>query len=358
MTPYAQKIERSTLMQTWTQVQQSANYDKLKAGVDDFNLKNRWVKRGIHVAPVKYGMQHNGYNIHAIVNIFSDGSISLSTGGLEIGQGLNTKVAQCCAFALNAPLELIDVSVPSSTEKIAISSNTGGSATSECACEATMLACKVLAKRLEPYRKKISDWHQIVQAASNDNVFLSATAQYCPPLISAQDHFRYFVWGSALSIVELDVLTGEIQILRSDIVYDCGVSLNPLIDLGQVEGAFCFGIGTFLLEEVVRDATNGQMLSNGTWNYKPPTSKCIPVEFNVAFLKGSNNNPHGILSSKATGEPPYALANSVYFALRYCIDEARKANGCKPLDYELDIPATQARILKACGASKYNFVLQ
>ena len=116
-----------------------------------------------------------------------------------------------------------------------------------------MLACAIINKRLEPYKKNYSSWKEIINAASNDNVFLSATAQYCPPLLTPTDYFRYFVWGSAVSVVELDVLTGETQILRSDIVYDCGVSLNPLIDLGQVEGAFCFGVGTFLTEEVVRD---------------------------------------------------------------------------------------------------------
>jgi xanthine dehydrogenase/oxidase len=356
-TPYNQVIERSTLLETWQQVQESSNYPQLKSEVDTFNLQNRWVKRGIHVAPVKYGMQHNGYNIHAIVNIFSDGSISLATGGLEIGQGLNTKVAQCCAFALNAPIDVIDVSVPNSTEKVAVSSSTGGSATSECACEATMLACEILSKRLEPYKSKYTTWKEIINAASNDNVLLSATAQYCPPTLTAKDHFRYFVWGSCVSIVELDVLTGETQILRSDIVYDCGVSLNPLVDLGQVEGAFCFGIGTFLTEEVVRDETNGQMLSNGTWDYKPPTSKCIPVEFNVAFLKGATDNPHGILSSKATGEPPYSLANSIYFALRYCIDEARKENKCTENEYDLDVPATQERILNAIGRKTSEFII-
>ena len=166
------------------------------------------MKRGIHVAPVKYGMQHNGYNIHAIVNIFSDGSISLSTGGLEIGQGLNTKVAQCCAFALNAPLELIDVSVPSSTEKSLSVAILAEAQLANALVRRQCLHARYWRSDLN-HIGKISDWHQIVQAASNDNVFLSATAQYCPPLISAQDHFRYFVWGSALSIVELDVLTGE-----------------------------------------------------------------------------------------------------------------------------------------------------
>lgn len=355
VTPYGQVIERSTLKETWQQLQQT--FDQLKSSVDKFNGENRWVKRGVQLTPVKYGMQHNGYNIHAIVNIFSDGSISLATGGLEVGQGLNTKVAQCCAYALKAPLDLIDVSVPNSTDKIAVSSSTGGSATSECACEATMLACAIINKRLEPYTKKYSTWKEIINAASNDNVFLSATAQYCPPLLTPTDYFRYFVWGSAVSVVELDVLTGETQILRSDIVYDCGVSLNPLIDLGQVEGAFCFGVGTFLTEEVVRDEKTGQMLSNGTWDYKPPTSKCIPCDFNVAFLKGATDNPHGILSSKATGEPPYSLANSVYFALRYCIDEARKENKCTETEYNLDVPATQQRILNACGGTSAEFVI-
>ena len=128
-------------------------------------------------------------------------------------------------------------------------------------------------------------------------------------------------------------------------MYDCGVSLNPAIDIGQVEGAFVFGIGTFLSEEVVIDESNGTLLSNGTWDYKPPASKCIPVEFNVTFLENSKN-PTGVLSSKATGEPPYSFANSVYFALRHCIDAAREDAGLN-LNYSLDIPATQQKIVAA-----------
>jgi xanthine dehydrogenase/oxidase len=342
-TPYAQPlVETPTLERTWTEVQTSAGFETLQASVASFNKANRWRKRGVALIPVKYGMQQQGFNMEATVHVYPDGSITLVHGGMEIGQGINTKVAQCCAYALSAPLENVRVANPS-TVKISSSGNTGGSATSECSCAAVMIACKVIVSRLAPYKSKYNTWAAIIAAASNDNVMLSASGQYSPTPYEGHK-YRYFVWGSSISVVELDVLTGETEILLSSLVYDCGVSLNPAIDIGQVEGAFVFGIGTFLMEEVLMDE-NGILLTNGTWDYKPPASKSIPVEFNVKFLENSNN-PSGILSSKATGEPPYSFANSVYFALRRCINAARLDAGLK-LGYDLDIPATQKRIVAA-----------
>lgn len=343
-TPYLQILDETpTLVRTWEEVQKSAGFVNLQASVAQFNKDNTWTKRGVSLIPVKYGMQEGGYNMEAAVHIYPDGSITVVHGGMEIGQGINTKVAQCCAFALSAPLESVRVANPS-TVKIAASGGTGGSATSECCCAAVIMACDIINSRLAPYKSKFDAWTSIIAAASNDHVMLSASAQFSPKPYEGHQ-YRYFVWGSSISVVELDVLTGETQILRSDLVYDCGVSLNPAIDIGQVEGAFVFGIGTFLSEEVVIDESNGTLLSNGTWDYKPPASKCIPVEFNVTFLENSKN-PTGVLSSKATGEPPYSFANSVYFALRHCIDAAREDAGLN-LNYSLDIPATQQKIVAA-----------
>jgi xanthine dehydrogenase/oxidase len=158
--------------------------------------------------------------------------------------------------------------------------------------------------------------------------------------------FNYFVSGSACSEVEVDCLTGEYQIHRTDIVMDVGKSLNPAIDLGQIEGAFMQGVGLFTLEEMVYDDF-GNLLTNGTSTYKIPTALDIPLEFNVSFLTGSSN-PRAIYSSKSVGEPPLILANSVYFAIKDAVRVYRKQIGLDT-KFKMDSPATVEKVLDACN---------
>ena len=289
-----------------------------------------------------------------------DGSIVISHGGCEIGQGLFTKVMQAAATALGltdpADFDLIR-SGPTSNVMVPNNGMTGGSSTSEVTCQSVMNACAVLVARLKPYRDSIASggkglsWREAVAAAWNDHVQLSAQGWFAPKAVP-DDMFNYFVYGSALSVVEMDVLTGQVQTLRSDIVYDCGNSLNPVIDIGQIEGGFVMGIGTWLTEEVTFDATTGKLTSNGTWEYKPPCSKDIPMEFNVSLLK-DNPNVVGILGSKATAEPPMILSNSVYFAVRRCIELARLDRGLEAREagtFVLNVPATAERVVAVIGS--------
>ena len=198
-----------------------------------------------------------------------------------------------------------------------------------------MNACQVLVKRLAPYRDPPSKggkglcWKDACAAAFGDHVQLSADGWFAPPVaVPGLDFsFKYFVYAAAVAVVELDVLTGQTQILRTDIVYDCGQSFNS-VDVGQIEGGFVMGIGTWLTEEA--NSTKGWVYTERHVEYKPPCSKDIPLSLNC--IPRNNPNVEGILGSKATAEPPMILTNSVYFALRKCIAEARMANGMAASD--------------------------
>ncbi len=371
--PTGQKIKYVSLPKCWAQVQSGTgdtpgdgkNYAQLKAEVAAFNAQNRWVKRAVSLLPCKYGIGWDSTFSGATVSVYApDGTVVVSHGGAELGQGLFTKVAQACAAALGLGAEGLSLvrTAPTSSRSVPNNGMTGGSSTSEVTCQAVMNACAVLVKRLAPYRDPVSkggkglSWKDAVHAAGGDRVQLSAQGWFAPPDAVAGLDFswKYFVWAAGLSVVELDALTGQAQILRTDIVYDCGQSLNPVIDIGQIEGGFVMGIGSWMTEEARADdargaASTGRLLSNGTWDYKPPCSKDIPLEFNVALLK-DNPNVAGILGSKATAEPPMILSSTVFLALRRCVEEARLARGLgasAAADFDLHAPATAERLLAA-----------
>lgn len=358
VTPFKQPIKYCSLPTLWSSIQKSANVDALRKDAASFNSANRWRKRGVSLVPTKYGISWGGLTSGAQIHIYaSDGTVSVSHGGCEIGQGLSTKVAQAVAYELGVPLEAVLVT-STSTSRVPNNTATGGSSTSENCAKAAIIACKELVKRLAPVRKSMPDkpWPQVVSAAYSQvrplpslfspltlsllpaphppsaafplpqGINLSANGWFAPPASSGlSGTFEYFTWGTAVSAVEIDVLTGELEVLRSDILFDCGVSLNPAVDLGQVEGAFIQGLGYFTTEQVVV-GSEGRLLSVGTWDYKPPSQLDIPIQFNASLLKDAPN-PNGVLRSKASGEPPYALASSVFFAIRDAVSAARKQAG-------------------------------
>jgi len=222
-----------------------------------------------------------------------------------------------------------------------------GSGTSESCVEATLSACEDLLKKLEPYKDKGTNFQEVVAAASNAGVHLNSTGTH-----HIYNGGTYEVYGACCSVVELDVLTGECQILSTDIVYDCGASLNPAIDIGQVQGCFIQGAGFALLENVARGLDN-RVLANGTWEYKVPQGLDIPIEFNVSLLKGAKNNAiHNVLGSKESGEPAYLLGICPFFALKQAIYAARKDSGNKDY-FRLNCPATPSQVQKACLVSLF-----
>jgi xanthine dehydrogenase/oxidase len=183
-------------------------------------------------------------------------------------------------------------------------------------------------------------WEEIISLANKagTRLFAGAQASSSPTKPNVYD---YFVYAACCSEVEVDILTGEVEILASEIVYDCGISLNPAIDIGQIEGAFVMALGLYLQEEVVYSEDLGELLSNGTWEYKVPCIKDIPQCLKVTLLENANNK-NGVLSSKATGEPPFALAMSAYFAAKNAILDSRRERGENGF-FHIDVPATVAR---------------
>jgi len=349
LTPYGQTITDSTMIKVWSTLKSQANYDSALADVQTFNKNNRWRKRGIHCSTSKYGITDPGNQVGILINIaHEDGSLLVSHTGVELGQGINTKVAQTIAKELDIDMKYIIVD-ECATDKVSNGSQTGGSATSESACAAAINACKILNERLDPIKKANPGvtWSQLISKAASAHINLTVNSEYNLP--DPEQPFTYFVWSASCSLVELDVLTGEVQVLRTDIVYDAGDSINPVIDIGQIEGAFIMALGHYLTEEVVYDNHTGRLLTRGTWDYHPPCSQDIPLNFNVTLLSKSPNPASGsILGSKATAEPPVMLASSVYLAVRDCIAAARADRGWTDW-FDLPTPASTQNVQLACG---------
>ncbi|EQC33544.1 hypothetical protein SDRG_09051 [Saprolegnia diclina VS20] len=339
-TPYGQVLSNVTLPRIWDRLRESADVLRRKEKIAYFNANNRWKKKGLSMTPVKYGMGISGLKYGANVSIFSgDGTVLVTHGGCEIGQGIDTKAAQMAAYALGIPLNMVRVRA-TSTDFVPNSDATGGSSTSESIARSVRAACNTLNARLLPIRAAhpdIKEWTALVAAAHDEGVHLAASEQ---PHTSSNETFDYFVYAAAASEVEVDVLTGEVSLVRTDIMYDCGVSFNPAIDIGQIEGALVMALGFFFQEEVLYDE-NGVLLSSGTWEYKIPSTKDIPQQLHVTLLDKTENEK-GVMSSKAVGEPPFQLANSIYFAIKDAIAHSRDERGLHGF-FQLDLPATVKR---------------
>jgi xanthine dehydrogenase/oxidase len=273
------------------------------------------------------------------------------------------KMAQAVAYGLglqqgatapNAWQQWVSVT-SSDTEITPNGSQTGGSGTSEAAVGAALKACAQLQQALAPVRASLpanTPWPQVVAAAAAQGVLLTSTGWWAMPQGEAGGYpFTYFAVAAACSEVELDALTGEVQVLRTDIVYDAGDSLNCIVDIGQIEGAFVQGLGYFFTEGVVINEETGMLENSGTWDYKPPSSQDIPIEFNITLLAETPNPAtNSVLGSKATGEPPYALALSAYLAARDCVTAMRTQEGVGGgVWYDLPVPATVDQLQEACG---------
>jgi xanthine dehydrogenase/oxidase len=328
--------------------------------------------------PIKYGVSYTyltGNQGGALLTVCeTDGTVVMATGGVEIGQGLATKLVQIAATALDIDMQLIQPTT-TSTDVVPNASSTGASTGTDLNGGAVKMAANELKTRLVIYCEEHESepcfpdwrtdwnaaWQDVVRRAYADRVDLSAQALYASPDLSEVaggstnvSPFYYFSYSAACSEVEIDVLTGECTVLRTDILYDAGQSLNPLLDAGQIWGGFVQGLGNVTTEEMYY-ADDGRPISDGTWNYKPPCTKTIPVELNVALLDYVKTNPitdlpldpYGIQSSKSTGEPPLVLANTVFFAIKHAILAARNDAGVIGW-FELESPATVERIQQAC----------
>ncbi|XP_072938679.1 xanthine dehydrogenase-like [Epargyreus clarus] len=355
LTHYNQTLTYCTLQRCWNECIESSNYWQRKKEVEEFNKCNRWKKKGISIVPTKYGISFQVdvlMQAGALLLVYNDGSVLLSIGGIEMGQGLFTKMIQVASRALEVDVSKIHIS-EMATDKVPNSSPTAASISSDIYGMAVINACDTLKKRLKPYKDSKPDgsWEDWVLAAYLDRVCLSATGFYAAPKIeynaktNSGNLFEYFTYGVACSEVIIDCLTGDHIVLGTDIVMDVGESLNPAIDIGQIEGAFMQGYGYYTIEEMLFSPT-GEVLSRGPGTYKIPGFSDIPKQFNVSLLKGAPN-PRAVYSSKAVGEPPLFLASSVFFAIKEAIKSARSDAGVSS-EFVMDAPATCSRIRMAC----------
>ncbi|KAJ7517365.1 hypothetical protein O6H91_21G020900 [Diphasiastrum complanatum] len=360
---YGQKLELSRLDAVWDSLKMSSEYLKRFSEIDNFNSLHRWKKRGLGMIPTKFGISFTTKLLNqagALVQVYTDGTVLVTHGGVEMGQGLHTKVAQIAATAFDIPMSSVFIS-ETSTDKVPNASPTAASASSDMYGAAVLDACEQLKKRMEPIssKKAYSSFAELVNACYIERIDLSAHGFYITPDIGFDWQvgkgrpFNYFTFGAACAEVEVDCLTGDFYLRRADICMDLGSSLNPAIDIGQVEGAFVQGLGWVALEELKwGDPAHpwvkpGHLFTQGPGTYKLPTVNDIPVDFRVSLLEDAPN-PRAIHSSKAVGEPPLFLAASAFFAIKEAISAARREVGLDKW-FVLDSPATPERIRLACS---------
>ncbi|OVA19419.1 Aldehyde oxidase/xanthine dehydrogenase [Macleaya cordata] len=360
---YGQQLQNCTLARVWDELKSSCDFLKARREVVQFNLHNRWKKRGIALIPTKFGISFTVKFMNqagALVQVYTDGTVLVTHGGVEMGQGLHTKVAQIAASSFNIPLSSVFIS-ETSTDKVPNASPTAASASSDIYGAAVLDACEQIKARMEPIasRNKHSSFAELALTCYLERIDLSAHGFYITPDIDFDSKtgkgnpFSYFTYGAAFAEVEIDTLTGDFHTTTSDIIMDLGCSLNPAIDVGQIEGAFLQGLGWCALEELKwGDADHkwippGHLYTCGPGSYKLPSVNDIPLKFKVSLLKGAQN-VKAIHSSKAVGEPPFFLASSVFFAIKDAIIAARAEVGLDEW-FPLDNPATPERIRMACA---------
>ncbi|KAJ1972089.1 hypothetical protein H4R35_004868 [Dimargaris xerosporica] len=357
-TPFNQPLTDWHFKATWDQVWHSAQYQARRQAIDAFNQTSRWKKRGLAIVPTKFGISFTTRFLNqaaALVHIYTDGSVLLTHGGTEMGQGLHTKMVQICAEELGVPVEQVHIS-ETATSTVSNTSATAASASSDMNGMAILDACNQLNARLAPVRDRLppgASLAAVAQAAYLDRINLSANGFYKTPDIgfdwatgTGQLYF-YFTVGTAITEVELDVLTGDHVVRRTDIAMDVGRSLNPAIDVGQIEGAFVQGMGWCTMEETLF-FPNGNLFTRGPGNYKIPGFRDTPRDFRVQILRNlTYTNLKTIRGSKGIGEPPLFLGSSVLFALRDALKAARADHNVDaPL--RLHSPATAELLRLAC----------
>ncbi len=378
VTHYGQTVELNRLQTIFDQLSVSSEYYKRRKAIDTFNSTNEFYKKGIALTPVKFGISFTTTFLNqagALVNIYKDGTVLVNHGGTEMGQGLNTKIAQIAAAELGLSLDKIKVNA-TNTSKVPNTSATAASAGTDLNGMAVKNAIDKLKERLSvlmvsefnkqrpeketttahilfennsiidslyPDRKIAFDEAMVL--ANLNQVSLSATGFYKTPGIGWDKvkgwgtPFNYFAFGMAVSEVLVDTLTGYVKHLRSDILHDVGDSINPAIDLGQVEGGFIQGLGWVTTEEIKWDS-KGNLLNHSPDTYKIPSIRDIPEDFRVHLLQ-SVPNPKAIRKSKAVAEPPFMLAFSTWLAIKDAISSV----GNHEFEPSFKLPATNEVIL-------------
>uniref|UniRef100_F1KS69 Xanthine dehydrogenase/oxidase n=1 Tax=Ascaris suum TaxID=6253 RepID=F1KS69_ASCSU len=347
-------IRNDNLTDCWQQCKMISRIDELQKEVNEFNRTHHYLKRGLAMSAVRFGLTHPGNTEQsfALVQIYLDGSVSVSIGGIEMGQGLFTKCLQVASRALDIPITKITM-LDTSTDKTANAPITGGSQGADVHGIAVKAACEVLANRLEPIKKEYpnGNFESWVWTAYDRKIGLSAAVHKTIPRqeIGMPKGSTYFTTGAATTVAEIDALTGEHRIISVDIVMDCGDTLSPAIDIGQIEGGFMQGYGLYTMEEY-QYADNGALITNSLGKYKIPTADVVPEKIRITLLKESDSHPGMIYSSKGIGEPPLLLGICPMLAICEAINAFRSDTGRRPTFVALESPLTAVRIRKACDA--------
>jgi xanthine dehydrogenase molybdopterin binding subunit len=376
LTHYGQKVEGNHLAMIYRQIVTSSDYFHRRQEINHFNASNEFMKKGLALSPVKFGIAFTTTHLNqaaALVHIHQDGTVLINHGGTEMGQGLHTKILQIAAAELGVRSDCIKINA-TDTAKVVNTSATAASSGTDLNGMAVREAIKILKHRLVPVIQKIFNntstadsqivfadsiiyhknyprqkitFKEAIQAAYLQRISLSTTGYYRTPQLSWDKKtgqgrpFNYYAFGMAVSEVALDILSGHHVVLRADILHDAGCSINPGIDLGQVQGGFVQGLGWCTTEDCKWDE-QGNLLNHSPDTYKIPTVTDIPRDFRVTFLTGKPN-PYAVSQSKAVGEPPLMLALSVWLAIKDAISAVKNHT----IEPELHIPATNEAILIA-----------
>ena len=360
--PYGMQVENCNAKRSFTQVINDSNFEKRKKEIEDFNTQNRFTKKGISIMPVCFGISFTSIFLNqagALVNVYKDGSVSISTGAIEMGQGVNIKIREIAARTFSIKPELIRIE-STSTSRVINTSPTAASTGTDLNGKAAEIACQKIIDRLKNVaaeklgsdeisikdeyvfqdgRKTEITWKKLVNLAYLNRVNLAAQALYATPKIHFDTEkekgrpFAYHAYGAAVTEVTVDCLRGIYTIDNVHMVHDAGKSLNYLVDLGQAEGGLIQGIGWMTTEELVYN--KGKILTDSLSTYKVPNLYFTP-EIVVSFLEDVEN-PEAVLKSKAIGEPPFMYGIGTYFALKNAAEafrENKKWGYSAPLTHE------------------------
>lgn len=347
-TPYEQVVERNTLPRLFTELEERCDYRARMSAVRAFNESSPTHLKGLAMTAVKFGISFNTKFLNqanALVNVYLDGSVQVSTGATEMGQGVYTKIRQLTADTLRVPIERVQV-MATSTEK---NNNTSASAASSAADlngSAAVDACLRIRARLDEVAKHYGEslsWESLVKLAYQERVSLGERGFYATPRLDWDwtsgrgTPFLYFTMGTACCEVLIDRFTGELKVLRADVLMDIGRPINPGVDRGQLVGAFIQGLGWVTTEDL-RYAPTGELLSHSPTTYKIPNINDLPPEFSMNWI--DVDNPVNVAGSKAVGEPPLLMAISAWCAVKHALGFV--SNGDLA---QLRLPATNEEIL-------------
>lgn len=369
VTHYHQTVEHNVIHEMTAELEASSDYAKRRLEIAEFNKNSPVLKKGLALTPVKFGISFTASFLNqagALIHIYTDGSIHLNHGGTEMGQGLNTKVAQIVAEVLQVDISRIQITA-TNTDKVPNTSPTAASSGADLNGMAAKNAAETIKARLVDFltreykvtpedvefsngqvrvRDQYLSFEEMIQKAYFGQVSLSSTGFYRTPKIfydrskAAGRPFYYFAYGAACIEVIVDTLTGEYKFLRGDILHDVGNSLNPAIDIGQVEGAFVQGLGWLTMEELVWNA-KGKLMTNGPASYKIPAIADMPLDLRVKLVENRKNPEDTVFHSKAVGEPPFMLGIAAWCAIKDAVASLADYR-VQPL---IDAPATPERVL-------------